>query len=483
VSDQTFSLSPGLPVPPSIRFGTDGWRGVIAKDFTFENLRRVAGASAVYFRDYQKSDKPILIGYDRRFLSPEFAREVAHVFRAHGLAVKIARTPMTTPSLSVMVAHHSAAWGVMITASHNPALYNGFKIKSAQGCSAPPHVTAEIERRLPASVALDPAKDEKPFETFDFLSVYEGYLRKHLNWPLWKKANATVVFDPLYGVGAGIPDLLLRKTKIRRFSIHTAHDPMFGGLHPEPIEAYLGELRAEVRKRRAIVGIATDGDADRLGIVDDLGRYLTPHQVFPLLVLHAVEFKKWRGKIVQSVSLGALAERIATAYKLPFEELPVGFKHVAEKMLKEDILAGGEESGGYAFRGTLPERDGLLCGLMFLEMCIARGKRPSQLLKEMESRFGAARFHRVDISLEAPITDKTRFVEKILRDLPKEIVGTKIAEKRTSDGLKIFLEGGSWVLLRPSGTEPLVRTYAETGSASKTKALLQWAQSVVREHL
>jgi phosphomannomutase len=234
----------------------------------------------------------------------------------------------------------------------------------------------------------------------------------------------------------------------------------------------------EVRGRRAVVGIALDGDADRLGIVDDRGRYLTPHQVFPLLVLHCIEHKGWKGKIVQAVSLGYLSERIARAFNLPFEEVPVGFKHVAERMLGQDFLAGGEESGGYAVRGGLPERDGILNGLLFLEMLAARRKSPSQLLKELEARFGAARFCRIDIHLQKPILDRSTFAKNVSTRVPDRLAGEAVSEVRTRDGVKVMLASGSWVLMRPSGTEPLIRTYAESENVQKTARLLRWAQQI-----
>jgi len=367
------------------------------------------------------------------------------------------------------------------------------------GRSAPPEITAEIEKHLseqqaasskqgipdhPADVPSSPlAARRSPIETFDYWPTYERFLKSRLDWSLLKRWKASVVFDYLYGVGAGIPEQLLRGSALKIHSLHANHDVLFGGLHPEPIEAYLSDLKKEVRSRRAVAGVALDGDADRLGMVDEKGRYLTPHQVFPLLVLHCVEHKKWQGKIVQSVSLGALGERIAQAYNLPFEEVPVGFKHIAERMVKEDVLAGGEESGGYAVRGGIPERDGILSGLLFLEMLAVRRETPSQLLTDMERRFGRARFKRVDFSLKQPITDKTAFARQVTNGLPTRLLSQAIQEVRPSDGVKIILQSGEWVLLRPSGTEPLLRTYAESDSWSRTDQLLGWARKSVQKML
>ena len=464
-----------------IHFGTDGWRGIIADDFTFDHLRQAASATAAYVKSHTSiGNGSVVVGYDRRFLSRAFAEEAARVFATQNIPVRVSSQPLPTPAVSFSVTHQKASWGIIITASHNPALYNGFKIKDGRGRSAPPEVTREIEAYLSTtgSAPIRPHTDT-PIQTFDDRAAYERYLKGRLDWKLLREYRATVVFDYLYGSGAGIPERVLTGSKMRLHAIHSASDPLFGGLHPEPIESQLGDLMKEVRKRKAAVGIALDGDADRLGVVDDKGRYLTPHQVFPMLVLHCIEHKGWRGKIVQAVSLGYLSERIAKEFNLPFEEVPVGFKHVAERMLQDNFLAGGEESGGYAVRGGLPERDGTLNGLLFLEMLAARRQSPSQLLKTLEKRFGAARFKRVDIHLDKPILDRSGFEQTVSARVPDRLEGQRVAEVRTRDGVKVILNSGSWVLLRPSGTEPLIRTYAESDTASHTDHLLTWARKAV----
>jgi phosphomannomutase len=320
--------------------------------------------------------------------------------------------------------------------------------------------------------------------SFEFLKDYEHYLHNRLDWKALQRFRARVVWDYLHGAGSGIPEYLLKQSRGTFYAIHASADPLFGGLHPEPIESNLGPLQKEIRLRRALVGFALDGDADRLGVVDDRGQYLTPHQVFPLLLLYCIEKKRWRGKVVQSVSLGALGERIANSFNLPFEEVPVGFKHVAQRMLTEDIVAGGEESGGYAFKGSLPERDGILSALFFLEMLATTRKKPSELLNSMEKRFGAARFKRRDIPLKHPIADKQQFANDIASRLPDKLVGSAVAQVRTQDGIKIVLADGAWVLMRPSGTEPLLRTYAESDRWTRTDRLLsashQWVAGAVQ---
>ncbi len=463
----------------AIHFGTDGWRGIIADDFTFDNLRKAASAAASYMKNHSPlGSGKVLIGYDRRFLSRAFAEAAARIFLARGIPTEISLTPMPTPAVSFSVVHHKASWGIMITASHNPALYNGFKIKEARGRSAPPEVTHEIE----AFAAVETAPQGSataPLTTFDDRADYVRHIKSQIDVKLLRSYKKTVVFDYLYGVGAGIPERVLAGSSVNCLALHASVDPLFGGLHPEPIESELQELCKMVRQKKAAVGIALDGDADRLGVVDEKGTYLTPHQVFPMLVLHCIEHKGWRGKIVQAVSLGYLSERIAREYGLPFEEVPVGFKHVAERMLQDDFLAGGEESGGYAVRGGLPERDGILNGLLFIEMLAAKKQSPSQLLRAIEKRFGRACFKRIDIHVQKPIWDRVQFGQDTSSRVPERLASEAVSEVRTRDGVKVILKSGSWVLLRPSGTEPLIRTYAESESPKKTACLLEWAQKAV----
>ncbi len=462
----------------AIRFGTDGWRGLIAEDFTFEKVRQAAAACAAYMTAHPSlGDGTVLVSYDRRFLSRAFARAAANVLMSRGFPTRLSETPLPTPALSFSVVQHKASWGIMITASHNPAFYNGFKIKDALGRSAPLEVTREIEAFASVQATSSAAVD-LPLKTFDDRKEYIQYLRSRLDAKLLRAFKKTVVFDYLHGVGAGIPERVLMGSSVKSVALHAEEDPLFGGLHPEPVESQLHALCHAVRRRKAAVGIALDGDADRLGVVDEQGRYLTPHQVFPMLVLHCIEHKGWKGKIVQAVSLGYLSERIAREFGLPFEEVPVGFKHVAERMLQDDFLAGGEESGGYAVRGGLPERDGILNGLLFLEMLAARRQTPSQLLDAIEKRFGRACFKRVDLHLEQPIGDKARFGQDTSSRVPEKLASEEVSEVRTRDGVKVILKSGSWVLLRPSGTEPLMRTYAESESPQKTECLLKWAQKV-----
>lgn len=470
--------------PKPISFGTDGWRGQLGRDFTFQNVRTVAQAIADFLNQPKKDmpvklqfmpDSPIVVAYDRRFRSDAFAKEIAGVLAGNDLKAVLAAEPLPTPALSFLTQKHRTI-GVMVTASHNPFDYNGVKIK-AEGSAAAPALTSAVEAKLGQR---SPAKDgEVPVKSYR--EAYLSFVKSKA--PLAKIAaglKKPVVLDLMFGSGAGFLEELLPAKKL--VTLHDRHDPLFGGLHPEPIEKYLGELSAAVKANKASVGLALDGDADRLGVVDDQGRYLTPCQVFPLLLEYLIGVRKITGKVVQSVSLGFLSQRIAKAHQLEFEEVPVGFKHIAEKLRSGEAAFGGEESGGYAWKGCLPERDGIVAALLFLEMLAVTKQSPSQLLAAVEKKYGKSVFKRVDFTAHKTI-DKASFVEKVQKRIPTKLPGMKVAEVKAIDGIKVIFENGHWVLMRPSGTEPLVRTYAETDSAKGTDALLEQAQKWLRGYL
>ncbi|MBI4057427.1 MAG: phosphoglucomutase/phosphomannomutase family protein [Elusimicrobia bacterium] len=458
-----------------IKFGTDGWRGIMARDFTSSNVRTVAQAISEFVKGRPKlKGIPIVVGYDRRFGSPSFAEEIACILKGNRLNPVLLEEVLPTPAISYLT-HRNTGLGIMVTASHNPASYNGIKIKM-EGRAVPEAVTKEVESLLnKGSIAKEGSPNRKSFK-----DVYLSYLRSKIPpAAIARKLNRPAVIDYMYGCAAGLLEEVLPSKKL--IPLHTKHDPLFGGLHPEPIEKYLTELMESVRKNKAIIGIALDGDADRIGLVDDKGQYLTPCQVFPLLLQYMIEQKKLKGKIVQSVSMGYLSSRIAKAYGLPFEEVPVGFKHIAEKILTENAVMGGEESGGYAWKGVLPERDGLLTALLFLEMLTETRKTPSQLYQAIEKKYGASYFVRKDFRLHKPIPDKNVFAEKLKKKLPKKILSSVIQDVKTMDGIKIILEKDHWLLLRPSGTEPLIRTYAETDSLKKTNELLEAGAKMIKQ--
>ncbi len=494
-----------------IKFGTDGWRGVIAEDFTFKNVKMVAQALADYLlSDYklQIADyrlPSVIVGYDTRFLSEKFAETFVRVLLANGIKAKLTTNIVSTPLLSFAAKKYGFNWGVMLSASHNPGKYNGIKFRGPYGGPVNTEVTKRIENYLgkksPHFCAHREIKGIRP------LNDYFAYLRSRVNFDLLKKSRIRIIVDPLYGCAAGYLEEILKTTGISLISIHSYRDPLFGGLQPEQVEHNLRELKNTVRKNKALVGLAFDGDADRLGVVTDEGKYLTPHQVFPLLLNYLVKEKRLTGKVIQAVSLGYLSKRIAEKNNLPFEEVPVGFKHITEKMLKEDILLGGEESGGYGFgklanrsqskkeptrlsdiRRTigfsdgLPERDGVLSGLLFLEMLSSTKQKPSQLVASLEKYFGKSYFLREDLRLvknSKILKFKDSKIPKLLNLQIFKSSNLKISKILTIDGIKIVLSDDSWLLLRPSGTEPIFRIYAESPTIKKRNKLLAFAKKII----
>jgi phosphomannomutase len=465
-----------------IKFGTDGWRGVIARDFTFENVRRAAQAIADYVKEDQAKNArkktplsgPMVVGYDKRFQSDAFAREIAKVLEANHLKPTLMAESLPTPAVSYL-SRKLGGVGVMVTASHNPPQYNGVKIK-IDGRAALEDVTRGVEAWVDRTAPTRAAE----IKVKSYRDAYLQYLKSRADLAKIKaKIKKPVVVDYMHGAGAGLAaDLIGGKNLVE---IRAAHDPMFGGVHPEPIEQYLGALSEAVKKNKAAVGLALDGDADRFGLVDENGKYLTPCQVFPMICLYLIEKKKFAGKIVQSVSLGYLAERIAKDKNVAFEQLPVGFKHVAEKLATGEAAIAGEESGGYAWesKSGIAERDGMLTALLFLEMMAVTGKTPSQLWKDVETKYGASFYKRIDYRIHRPVADKTIWTAKLVKKLPKKILNTPIKELIQIDGLKIVLEDGHWLLMRPSGTEPLMRVYAESDKPERTQGLLDLAKKWV----
>jgi phosphomannomutase len=465
-----------------IKFGTDGWRGVIARDFTFENVRRAAQAIADYVKEDQAKNirkktplsGPMVVGYDKRFQSDAFAREIAKVLEANHLNPTLMAESLPTPAVSYLTRKLGGV-GVMVTASHNPPPYNGVKIK-IDGRAALDNVTQGVESWVDRTAPTRAAE----IKVKSYRDVYLQYLKSRADLAKIKaKVKKPVVVDYMHGAGSGLAaDLIGGKNLIE---IRASHDPLFGGVHPEPIEQYLAALSDAVKKNKAAVGLALDGDADRFGLVDENGKYLTPCQVFPMICLYLIEKKKFTGKIVQSVSLGYLAERIAKEKNIPFEQLPVGFKHVAEKLATGEAAIAGEESGGYAWesKSGIAERDGMLTALLFLEMMAVTGKTPSQLWKDVETKYGASFYKRIDYRIHRPVADKAIWTAKLVKKLPKKILNTPIKELIQIDGLKIVLEDGHWLLMRPSGTEPLMRVYAESDKPERTQGLLDLAKKWV----
>ena len=457
-----------------IKFGTDGWRAVIADDFTFANVSKVAQGIADYYQTQPDKGKGLVVGYDARFLSREFAQEMAEVLAGNGIFVILSLEDIPTQCISFAIEDRELAGGAVVTASHNPPKFNGIKIRASFGGSAPAEVTERIEALLGRNrvrrLALKEAERRGLIKQED---LAKGYLKKvdsFLDKDLIRRANLKIVHDPMFGVGDGFIEKLLVESKCEVATIHHKYNPGFGGLNPEPIERNLEALKRKVKEVGADLGVATDGDADRAGVVDDKGRYLTPHQVFSLLLLYLVEGRKMRGGVVKTVSLGYQPERIAREFALSLDEVPVGFKYVVHKMQEKEILLGGEESGGYGFRGYLMERDGILSSLLFVEMVSKIGKPLSLILDNMENRFGASFFKRVDF--EEVGVSKAKMIKKLSSSTPSSLAGVPLREIKTIDGIKFIMKDDSWLLIRPSGTEPKVRVYAEAASEARLNIII-----------
>jgi phosphomannomutase len=460
-----------------IKFGTDGWRAVIADEFTFENVRYVAQATADYFKTVEGLERAVLIGFDVRFQSKAFARAAAEVIAGNGFQVVMIDRPYPTPYVSFEVRRRKFAGGIMITASHNPPMFNGFKVKAHFGGSATPSITAQIEKNLgsatrpPAAFGSSPPLEgesrprngrqgvELPIQITAPEKYYLEHLKSLVNWDRITKSKLKIVVDSMHGCGGYILEELLRDTSCTVQTIRGNPDPLFGGINPEPMMPQLEPLCEAVRKSGADVGLATDGDADRLGIVDETGHYLNTLQTLSLLLIHTYRNRGWRGAVVRTYSQSLLVPRIASKFGLELYERPIGFKNIGELMLEKEILIGGEESGGIGLSRHLPERDGIFINLLFLDLLAVTGKTCMQLIREMWDEFGEFHYDRRDLHI--PIEAGQTIVEKWKSSPPKTLAGRRVQEVGQLDGVKVFLEKDSWILFRQSGTEPLLRVYCE----------------------
>lgn len=452
----------------TIRFGTDGWRGIIADDFTFDSVRAVAQAVADLIHEEGRSGSPVPVGYDVRFLSRRFAESIAAVLEGNGIPTILPDAPITTPMLSCQVVASGAPLGVGVTASHNPPHYNGVKIKAAFGGSAPPELTARLEALVGRRA---PRIGRPPERRHPFLPAYVPRLFAVVDLETVKNAPLRIVVDSMHGAGLRILEGLLRGGKVRVTTLRGDADVLFGGVQPEPRPDLLGPLAAAVRNRQAHIGIATDGDADRIGVCDEKGRPVSPLQIFSLLALHLLETKGWRGAIARTFANTLVAERIARRYDLPFYDLPIGFKHIARLMLEQDVLIGGEESGGIGVKRFLPERDGILIGLLLIEMLSRGERRLSRRIASMEAEFGRYFYRRVDLNM--PIREGRQAVEAIRQRPPVRLGGLTVRSIDTLDGVKLLFGDEGWILFRPSGTEPLLRVYCEARSQRTVDALIR----------
>ena len=468
---------------PNIQFGTDGWRAIIADDFTFANVRACAGAVARNLVAAGRADQGLVVGFDTRFGSARFAQAVADVVNGFGISTYTFDVAAPTPACSFAVVDHSAANGVMITASHNPPEWNGFKVKSSAGGSATPDEVAQIELHL--ADVLDGKADgsgsndvQASNTVFDVMSPYIEQLHRVIDVAPIKSQPLKVVVDAMHGSGAGVIPEMLSGGAIEVTEIRSDHNPNFPGMNqPEPIKQNLIPLSEAVRELGADVGIALDGDADRVGIVDENARYFSTLEVFSLLTDHFMGRRDERGGIACTITMSSMVDKLSAHYGAPVYRTPVGFKFVGPTMIDNDCSMGGEESGGYAFKGHVPERDGSLSGLLFLEAMVMSGKKPSELLTDLHTLVGPHTFRRDDVSYAA--ADRSKLANLVSTVFPESLGGLALESNDRRDGVRFNLAGGSWAVVRMSGTEPLVRMYAETPDDTSLQAVLRDLRSIL----
>jgi phosphomannomutase len=475
----------------TIKFGTDGWRARIAEDFTFANVAIVAQAVA----EYVKSTPPVgasshhlLIGYDRRFLSEQFARLAVEVFCGNGIAADLLSTDAPTPLISFEVKRAGLDGGIVITASHNPPDFNGFKFKAPFGGSATPAITAEIEKHLgsrpPVRKPFDESVEQGIARVVEPPADYARELASLVDVEALRRADGLVIVDSMHGTGGRWTERLLSGgAEVSRLQVETIRadrDPLFGGVNPEPMPQNLRPLADEIRSRGAMLGLATDGDADRVGAMDERGEYINTHQILAILLLHLARRKNQKGAVVRTFSQSVIVRRIAEQLGFPLYETPIGFKHVADIMIDEssNFLIGGEESGGIGVRGHIPERDGILNSLLLLEAVIAGGKRPSELVRDIWREFGEFHFERRD--LKVPLERGKRLVSDLATHTPDSFAGYQVVQVSTLDGTRLHFEDESWILFRQSGTEPVLRVYCEATSETKMKSLIDEGERLAR---
>ncbi|HEX9926374.1 MAG TPA: phosphoglucomutase/phosphomannomutase family protein [Anaerolineae bacterium] len=472
----------------TIKFGTDGWRAVIAETFTFENVHLLSQAVADYLLDTAGSETQIeiIIGFDTRFLSDRFAAEVARVMAANGITAHLARADAPTPAISYNIVHKKAAGGVMITASHNPPRYNGYKVKAAYGGTITKQQTSAIEQQLFAITEriganlMDYKKAEELglIRKFDPAWPYYEHLTTNLiNMDIISNGELKVVADSMYGAGRGVFGEVLSRTRTKIRELHSDMNPGFGGIHPEPMGRNLKELITAVQNENAHLGLATDGDADRVGAVDERGNFIDAHTIMALAVRYLVEKRGLTGDIAKTISTTLMLNRLADKYGLTVHETPVGFDGIAQLMLTNDILLGGEESGGMSMKGHIPEGDGILMGLLLMEIVADANVPLSELIDDLQRLVGPTVYKRHDIRLKNFIS-KSDMVQRLVDHAPAKIAGETVGKIDSYDGVKYHLADDSWLLIRPSGTEPVLRVYAEAGSEAMVKALIDMGREL-----
>jgi phosphomannomutase len=471
----------------TIKFGTDGWRAVIAEDFNFTNVARVAQAAADYWKSEVLSPKSevfgyelkVVVGYDRRFFSDRFAQITADVLAGNDFQVILTPKPTPTPSVSFAVKHLNAVGGVMITASHNPPIFNGFKLKSHYGGSSDSETCKAVEDfldknppqfRTPHSALRISVQDVRP--------AHFAALKKLVDFKLIAKSKLRFAHDALFGVGAGCFETILAGTTCKVTTLTGKHDVLFGGINPEPIQQNYARSQAFLKKHPHDICLVTDGDADRVGGMDGRGNYLTTHQIICLLLHHFVVNRKQTGRVVKALTTTSMVDKMCAAYGLPLVETGVGFKYVCTEMLKGGVLLGVEESGGIGFPGHIPERDGIAAGLMLLELLATERISVNKMLAKLEKQFGPHRYGRIDTHY--PLEKRASLMEYLKANPPAKLLRSPLSGVKTFDGVKFVAQDSSWLMLRGSGTEPVLRIYAEAKSDADAQKLLRFGVSLTK---
>jgi phosphomannomutase len=469
----------------SIKFGTDGWRAVIADEFTFANVERVSQATADYWTENPAvgTERKVIIGYDRRFASDAFGRRAAEVFAGNGFRVVLTPCPTPTPSVSFAVKAQHAIGGVMITASHNPPAFNGFKLKSHFGGSAEPLTCQGVEKLLDRSTvrskALHEAVKAKLIRIRDVRPAHYAALKRLVDFKLIARSRLRFAHEALFGVGAGCFEQLLAGTTCRVTTLNGAHDVMFGGINPEPVRQNYGRSSAFLRKHPHDICLVTDGDADRVGGMDGHGNYLTTHQIICLLLHHFVLNRRGKGRVVKALTTTSMVDAMCAAYGLELTETGVGFKYIAAEMIKGGVLLGAEESGGIGFPKHIPERDGIAAGLMLLELLATERVSVNKLIANLVRQFGPHDYGRVDIQF--PLEKRAELMEFLQKNPPARLLRSPLADLKAYDGVKFIAQDNSWLMLRGSGTEPILRIYAEAKCDADACKLLNLGVRLTRQ--
>jgi phosphomannomutase len=467
--------------PASIRFGTDGWRGLIAEDFTLANACVVAHAIARYVVRGEDARKGVLIGYDHRFASDTIAAAVADAISSTGTPVWLVDKPCPTPAISLLVRQRKAAGGIVITASHNPYRWNGIKYKASYGSSALPSIVAQIENELEkilrdGAPPLPPRKDL--IQLLEPRAPYLDTIEKLVDWKRLRDAKFHFVSDPMFGSASGLLRELFNRNGVRCDEIRGARDPLFGGIHPEPIEPHIEAARRAVRAGKYDAALCADGDGDRIGAIDRDGTFVTPHQIFALLVWHLAGTRQIPGEIAKTFSVTKLIDKLAAKFNRKLHEVPIGFKYICELMLEQNILIGGEESGGIGTSLYLPERDATVSALLLAELMAWHGKSLGELVDALHAEFGEYHYGRVDLDVKPG--QKEKAVAHFSDGKLKTFLDWPVTRRENLDGIKVYLGDEGWVMVRASGTENLLRLYSETSRPETTRRVLSAVSKMVQ---